>query len=216
MRLSKKQRAREVIKRLQEVFPDAHCELDFENTFQILVAVQLSAQCTDARVNQITPALFRRIKNWKDLSEISSLELERLIFSSGFYRNKARNLRAAAKMILQEYSGEIPQSIHEMVKIPGVARKTANVVLETGFGVVEGIVVDTHVRRTTHLLRLTRHESTEKIEQDLMRLLPKKEWGKVGHLLVWHGRRTCIARKPDCEHCCLADICPSSKVAIKV
>jgi endonuclease-3 len=215
MRMTKKKRAQEALRRLGQVFPNAHCELLFQNTFQLMVAVQLSAQCTDKRVNQITPALFKRIKNWNDLAEISQLELERYVFSTGFYRNKAKNLRAAARYILDEYGGELPQNMNDLLWIPGVARKTANVVLETGFGIVEGIVVDTHVRRITHLLKLTKHNTAEKIEQDLMHLLPEKEWGEVGHLLVWHGRRTCIARKPDCEHCCLADICPSSAVSAR-
>lgn len=211
--MTKKKRAAEVLRRLEIQFPDAHCELNFNNTFELFVAVQLSAQCTDARVNITTPALFQRVQNWKDLATISQNELEQLIYSTGFYRNKAKNLRRAAKMILNQYSGELPVSIQEMVKIPGVARKTANVVLETGFGVVEGIVVDTHVKRISTLLGFTKNSIPEKIEKDLMKLYPKQEWGKIGHLYVWHGRRTCIARRPDCQHCVLADICPKSFIS---
>lgn len=214
-KLSKKQRAIIAIERLQKVFPEAHCELNFKNTFQLMIAVQLSAQCTDERVNLITPALFKRVKNWKDLAEISQTELEKLIFSSGFYRNKARNLRNAARMILEKFDGKLPQNMKEMITLPGVARKTANVVLETGFGIVEGIVVDTHVRRISTLLQLTKEHNAEKIEKDLMKLLPKKYWGKVGHVMVWHGRRICIARKPRCNECPLVDICPSNRVGVK-
>lgn len=214
-KLSKKQRAILALERLQKAFPTAHCELNFENTFQLMVAVQLSAQCTDERVNIITPALFQRVTNWQDLADIEQEELERLIFSSGFYRNKAKNLRGAAKMVLHDFNGELPNNMKELLKLPGVARKTANVVLETGFGIVEGIVVDTHVRRITNLLKFTKEQNAEKIEKDMMKLLPKKLWGKVGHAMVWHGRRTCIARKPQCNNCPLVDICPSNEIGIR-
>jgi endonuclease-3 len=209
---TKKQRAQEVVKRLKKKFPDAHCELNFLNVFELFVAVQLSAQCTDKRVNTVTPALFQRIKNWEDLATIPNEELEKYIFSTGFYRNKAKNLINAAKMVIERYEGELPRSITDMVRLPGVARKTANVVLETGFGIVEGIVVDTHVKRISRILELSTEILPEKIEKSLMNVFPKKKWGNVGHLFVWHGRRTCIARRPECQHCCLSDICPKASL----
>lgn len=211
----KSARIQEALARLGKNFPDAKCALVHKNPYELFVAVQLSAQCTDERVNQISPALFREVPDFPALASISQERLEQLIYSTGFYRNKAKNLRGAAQQILQRFSGEIPHSLQEMITLSGIARKSANVILETAFGIVEGIVVDTHVKRTTRLLRVTESENAERIERDLMKLLPKEEWGKVGHLLVALGRTTCIARRPQCDRCPLADICPSSQVGIR-
>lgn len=206
--MNKKKLALKVIERLKIEYPDAKCELNFENTFQLLVAVQLSAQCTDKKVNQVTPKLFSRVRNFNDLSNISNEELEILIFSTGFYRMKADRLIRAARMILNDFNGKVPNTMKDILKIPGVARKTANVVLETGFGVVEGIVVDTHVKRITTILNLANEKTLEKQEKELMKILPKKYWQGFSHIVIWHGRRVCIARRPMCDKCVLADLCP--------
>jgi endonuclease-3 len=203
----------EVIKRLKNEYPNAKCELNFKNTFQLFVAVQLSAQCTDKKVNEITPNLFQRIKSFKDLSLISNLELEKLIFSTGFYRVKADRLIRAAKMIISYFNGNLPQTMKNILKLPGVARKTANVVLETGFGVIEGIVVDTHVKRITTILGLANEKTLEKQEKILMDLIDKKYWQGFSHYIIWHGRRVCIARRAKCDKCILFDICPKSGIS---
>lgn len=210
--MNKKELYIEVIRRLKKEYPDAKCELNFKNNFQLFVAVQLSAQCTDKKVNEVTPKLFERIHNFKDLSLITNLELEKLIFSTGFYRMKADRLIRAAKMILSDFNGELPKTMEEILTLPGVARKTANVVLETGFGVVEGIVVDTHVKRITTILKLANEKTLEKQEKVLMGLIEKKYWKGFSHYIIWHGRRVCIARRSECDNCVLCDICPKSGV----
>ncbi|QQS59931.1 endonuclease III [Candidatus Peregrinibacteria bacterium] len=210
----KSARIQESLKRLKKTFPQAKCALLHRNVYELFVAVQLSAQCTDERVNQISPALFQKVPDFSALASISQEELEQLIYSTGFYRNKAKNLRGAAQHILKRFSGKIPHSLAEMITLPGIARKSANVILETAFGIVEGIVVDTHVKRITKLLRITESDNAERIERELMEYIPRKKWGDVGHLLVALGRAICIAHRPQCHLCPLADICPSSQAGV--
>lgn len=197
-------------RRLPEVYPDAHCELDFSNPLELLVATILSAQCTDKRVNIVTKDLFKRCRTVKDFAEISQEELEQIIRSTGFYRNKAKNIRAMAATLLSAHKGEVPRTLEELAALPGVGRKTANVVLGNAFDTDEGVVVDTHVTRLSHRLGLTTQNTPEKIEQDLMKLFPRDVWTDLSHWLIWHGRRRCIARKPDCPGCEIRDLCPSA------
>lgn len=192
--MTKRERALTALARLEKIFPEAKCELVHRNEFELFVAVQLSAQCTDARVNAITPMLFSRVRNWKELAEIAPSKLENLIFSTGFYRQKARNLQNAAREILEKYGGKLPQTLQELTKLAGVGRKTANVLLQTLFGKVEGIVVDTHVIRISRKLGLTRERDAVKIERDLMKILPREKWSSVGDLFVWYGRKLESAR----------------------
>jgi endonuclease III len=201
----------QMIKRLKERFPDARCSLDFNTPFELLVATILSAQCTDERVNKVTAELFRKYRTVTDYADAPLNELEQDIHSTGFYRNKAKNIKAAARRILDEYKGEVPQTMDQLLTLPGVARKTANVVLGNGFGIVSGVVVDTHVRRISKRLGLTEHEDPEKIERDLIEKLPKSEWLDFSHLLIYHGRQICKP-KPLCNDCPLSNICPSSEV----
>lgn len=205
----KAERANEALKRLRKQHPDAHCELNHENPFQLLVATILSAQCTDVRVNMVTPALFKRFPNPKKLAQADQETVEELIRSTGFYKNKAKNIIACAQRLVEQHHGEVPRTIEELSAMPGVGRKTANVVLGNCFNINEGFVVDTHVKRITGLLGLTKHTDPEKIEQDMMKLVPQDEWCEASHLIIFHGRRTCIARRPHCDLCVLADICPS-------
>ena len=204
-----KQRVQAIIQRLEETYPNAHCELEFETAFQLLVATILSAQCTDKRVNIVTRVLFQKYRTPQDLAEASQNELENAIKATGFYRNKAKNLRAMAKDLLQLYRGKVPRSMSELVKLAGVGRKTANVVLGNAFSVDEGIVVDTHVARLAHRFEFTRKQDPEKIEEDLMRLVPRSQWTSFSHWLIWHRRRRCFARNPDCLNCELGPVCPS-------
>ena len=200
----------EVLPRLKREYPDAHTELDWTNPLELLVATMLSAQTTDVRVNQVTKALFRKYRSAADYAEADPGELEEDIRPTGFYRNKARALQGMARALLEEHGGEVPRTMAELVALPGVGRKTANVVLGNAFGVDEGIVVDTHVRRVSHRLGLTTNEDPEKIEQDLMAVVPREDWTIFSHLLIFHGRRVCKARKPECPRCVLNDICPSA------
>jgi endonuclease-3 len=195
---------------LAEAWPDAVCELDHESPYQLLVATILSAQSTDKLINTITPALFAKYPDPAALSAADPAELERMIFSSGFYRMKAKNLLGMARAIVERHGGRVPDTMEQLVELPGVARKTANVVLGTAFGKNLGVVVDTHVARVTQRLGLTEHAEPEKIEQDLMKLLPREQWTIFAHRVIWHGRRTCYAQRPDCEHCRLAPLCPSA------
>lgn len=206
------ERIAEIIRLLREHHPDAHCELDHENALQLLVATILSAQCTDERVNKVTPELFAKYPSALDLAEADPQELEQVIRSTGFYRNKAKNIQSAARRIVANYGGEVPNTMEELLTLGGVARKTANVVLGVAYGIGVGVVVDTHVRRLSNRLGLTQHEDPEKIEKDLMALLPPAEWIDFSHLLIFHGRRICDARKPDCAHCKLRVLCPSALV----
>jgi endonuclease-3 len=195
---------------LAETHPDAHCELDFTNPLELLIATILSAQCTDVRVNIVTKELFKRCKTARDYAEISQEELERLIQSTGFFRNKAKNIRACCADLVAMHGGKVPNQLDSLTALAGVGRKTANVVLGNAFGLNEGVVVDTHVQRLSRRLCLTAEEDPVKIEQDLKALVPRDNWAILSHWLIWHGRRRCTARKPDCEHCEIANLCPSA------
>ena len=201
----------EVIPRLKREYPDAHTELDRTTPLELLVATMLSAQTTDVRVNQVTKALFKKYRSAADYAEADPGELEEDIRPAGFYRNKARALQSMARALLAEHGGEVPRTMAELVALPGVGRKTANVVLGNAFGVDEGIVVDTHVRRVSQRLGLTTKEDPEKIEQDLTAVVPREDWTVFSLLLIFHGRRVCKARKPDCPNCVLNDICPAAE-----
>jgi endonuclease III len=201
----------EVIDRLKREYPDAHTELDWTTPLELLVATMLSAQTTDVRVNQVTKALFRKYRSAADYAGADLGELEDDIRPTGFYRNKARALQGMARALLEEHGGKVPRTMTELVALPGVGRKTANVVLGNAFGVDEGIVVDTHVRRVSHRLGLTTNEDPEKIEQDLTAVVPREDRTTFSHLLIFHGRRVCKARKPDCPNCVLNDICPTAE-----
>ena len=203
--------AQEVVARLKSEFPDARTELDWRNPLELLVATMLSAQTTDVQVNRVTQSLFSKYRTAEDYAESSPGELEEDIRPTGFYRNTANSLRNMASALVQEHDGEVPCTMQELVALPGVGRKTANVVLGNAFGVDEGIVVDTHVRRVSGRLGLTENRDPEKIERDLMQVVPKRDWTVFSHLLILHGRRTCKARKPDCPNCVLNDICPSAR-----
>lgn len=209
-RPTKAQRAREILARLQERYPEATCSLDYTTTLQLLVATILSAQCTDERVNQVTPALFQRYADAQAFAEADLLELQALVKSTGFYRNKAKNIQAACRKIVQEFGGEVPQTMAELLTLPGVARKTANVVLAHGYGINAGVTVDTHVKRLSQRLGLTKHQDPAKIEQDLMKLLPQPDWENWSIRLIYHGRAVCMARRPNCQACLLADLCPAA------
>jgi endonuclease-3 len=202
----------EVISRLKDEYPDARTELNWENPLELLVATMLSAQTTDVRVNMVTDKLFEKYRTAADYAGADPAELEADIRPTGFYRNKARSLRGMARALLDEHGGEVPRTMAGLVSLPGVGRKTANVVLGNAFGVDEGVVVDTHVRRVSRRLGLTAEKDPEKIEQDLLGVVPEVERTLFSHLLILHGRRVCKARKPDCPGCVLSDICPSSTV----
>lgn len=208
----RKKRAAEVIRRLKKAYPDAHCALNHVNSFQLLIATILSAQCTDERVNIVTATLFRKYRGPQDFVDVSQSELENDIRPTGFFRNKAKNIRAACRRLIEVYGGEIPQTMEEILTLPGVARKTANVVLGNAFNIASGVVVDTHVARLSGRLGLTEAKTPEKIERDLVDLVPKKHWIMFPHWMIFHGRRICNARKPKCRECVLADICPSYPV----
>jgi len=203
--------APEVVARLKAEFPDARTELDWKNPLELLVATMLSAQTTDVQVNKVTQNLFAKYSKAGDYADAAPEELEEDIRPTGFYRNKARSLRGMASALVEEHGGEVPRTMRELVALPGVGRKTANVVLGNAFGVDEGIVVDTHVRRVSGRLGLTRNQDPIKIEQDLMKIVPEEDWTVFSHLLILHGRQTCKARKPDCPNCVLNDICPSAQ-----
>lgn len=210
----KKKRTAEIIKRLKKAYPDAHCALNHTNPFELLIATILSAQCTDARVNIVTADLFRKYRGPEDFVNVPQAELEKDIHSTGFYRNKAKNIKAASARIVEVYGGEIPRTMEEILTLGGVARKTANVVLGNAFGIASGVVVDTHVGRLSQRLGLTTAKTAEKIELDLQELVPKKDWVMFPHWMIFHGRQTCTARKPRCPACPLADICPSYPVFV--
>jgi endonuclease-3 len=201
----------EVISRLKREYPDATTELNWESPLELLVATMLSAQTTDVRVNMVTQELFEKYRTAEDYAAADIAQLEEDIRPTGFYRNKARSLQGMARALLERYGGEVPRTMADLVSLPGVGRKTANVVLGNAFGVDEGVVVDTHVRRVSGRLGLTREKDPEKIEQDLLRLVPERERALFSHLLIFHGRRVCKARKPDCPGCVLNDICPSAQ-----
>jgi endonuclease-3 len=205
-----KARAQQIVRALKKNYPDATCALNHTNPLELLIATILSAQCTDERVNIVTATLFRKYRSAADYANADPAELERDISSVNFFRNKAKSIQTTARLLVEKHNGQVPQTLEELVQLAGVGRKTANVVLGTAFGIPTGVVVDTHVMRLTQLLGLTQHKEPEKIERDLMELLPKKDWIDFSHRLIWHGRRVCRARKPACDGCSLELCCPSS------
>jgi endonuclease-3 len=201
-------RTHKITAALERTYPTAHCELDYSNPLQLLIATILSAQCTDKRVNIVTADLFKKYRSAKDFAEASPSELENDVRSTGFYKNKARNIKSACTDIVAKHNGHVPQSMEELIQLGGVGRKTANVVLGNAFDINVGVAVDTHVGRLSHRLGLTAHRAPEKIEKDLMVLVEQKKWTLFSHLLIWHGRRRCMARKPDCANCEVQKLCP--------
>lgn len=199
-----------IIAELRSLYPDAACSLDFTNPLELLIATQLSAQCTDERVNIVTKSLFKKYTTAADYAAVSQEELEQDIKSTGFYRNKAKNIRATGQRIVEVYGGEVPRTMADLLSLAGVARKTANVVLGNAFGIVEGFVVDTHVGRLVRRFGWTTQDDPVKVEQELMRIVPQKDWLDLSHLLIFHGRAICDARKPLCEQCTMAHLCPSA------
>jgi endonuclease-3 len=213
---AKKKRALEILLRLKRLYPDATCSLNYETPVQLLVATILSAQCTDERVNKVTPELFHRFPDAAALASADLSDIEELIRSTGFYRNKAKNIQAACRMIMTQFGGQVPKLMDELLKLPGVARKTANVVLAHAYGINAGVTVDTHVKRLSQRLGLTEQTDPVRIERDLIELLPQPDWENWSIRLIYHGRAICTARKPACDACLLADLCPSvdrSKIA---
>ena len=204
-------RVRTILEKLDEAYPAATCALQHENPFQLLISTILSAQCTDERVNQVTAVLFPKYRDAKAFAYANSKELEQDIRPTGFFRNKTKSIIGASKMILEEFQDEVPKTMEQLLTLPGVARKTANVVLGTAFGIASGIVVDTHVQRLSQRLDLTKHTDPKKIEQDLMRIIPRERWILFSHQLIWHGRRVCQARKPKCLECNLEPLCYSKE-----
>lgn len=203
----KKSEINNFIKSLKDAYPEVTCSLDFKTPFQLVVAVMLSAQCTDERVNKTTPALFARCKTIEDFANIPIQELEKIIHPCGFYKNKAKNIKLCAKQIIENFNGEVPKTMEELTSLAGVGRKSANVILLEVFGIAEGIAVDTHAKRISNLIGLSSEKTPEKIEQDLIKFFPKKYLKDINHLFVWHGRNTCIARNPQCKQCCVKDYC---------
>jgi endonuclease-3 len=203
-------RVRSIVEGLEDLYPDVDCELDRDSPFQLVCATILSAQCTDERVNKVTPELFRRYPTAQTMARAPLPTLEGIIRSTGFYKQKAKSLKGTATILLDRFGGEIPRTIAELTTLPGVARKTANVVLGTAYGIAEGVVVDTHIQRLAMRLALTRAADPKGIEQDLMKVFPREVWIRIGHQLIWHGRRVCFARKPNCAGCTLAPFCPSA------
>jgi endonuclease III len=198
-----------ILAKLDEAYPNATCELKYENAFQLLVSTILSAQCTDVRVNQVTATLYKKYTNPEAFAHANPKELEQEIRPTGFFRNKTKSVMGASKSILEKFGGQVPRTMEEILTLPGVARKTANVVLGTAFGIASGIAVDTHVQRLSNRLDLTRNEDPKKIEQDLMQIIPREKWIQFSHQLIWHGRRVCAARKPKCAECNLEKLCYS-------
>lgn len=211
----KQERALEIIERLRRMYPRASCSLDYSTPLQLLIATILSAQSTDARVNQVTPALIAKYPTVEALANAIPSELEQDIRSTGFYRSKAKSVMGAAKTIVEKHGGEVPRTMEELVRLPGVGRKTANVVLGNAFKSAVGVVVDTHVTRVAGRLGLTRHGDAEKIEADLMKLVPRKEWTSFSHRVILHGRTVCVARKPKCSECRLNELCPSAEAPLE-
>jgi len=213
--MTARERVKRLIKMWPKVYPDAHTELNFKTPLELLVATILSAQCTDTRVNMVTPQLFKKYRSARDYADAPQAELENAIKSTGFFRSKTRSIQGATSTIVKKFGGKIPDSMAGLRELPGVGRKTANVVLGNAFGKSEGIVVDTHVIRLSQRLGLTKHKDPEKIEQDLMKLVAKEHWTNWSHWLIWHGRRRCYARKPDCANCEVFRLCPSGKIFLR-
>jgi endonuclease III len=203
------QRVAAILTKLDQAYPEAICELIHENPFQLLISTILSAQCTDVRVNEVTKSLYKKYKGPEDFAYADPSELEQEIRPTGFFRNKTKSIMGASKGLLEHFNGQVPRTMEEILTLPGVARKTGNVVLGSGYGIASGVVVDTHVIRLSRRLDLTKHEDPKKIEQDLIRIIPQASWIKFSHQLIWHGRRVCIARKPRCIDCNLESICYS-------
>jgi len=201
-----------IIQILKEYYPDATCSLDFETPFQMVVAVMLSAQCTDERVNKTTPGLFKKYGTPEAIAKMRLSELEKIIHPCGFYKNKAKNVKATAEMILNDFNGEVPENMDDLMKLPGVGRKSANVVMLEAFNNPQGIAVDTHAKRIANKLGLSKNSDPEKIEQDLLKCIPKEYYYDANHLLVWHGRKTCIARKPKCSECPIFEYCKNREI----
>jgi endonuclease-3 len=204
--------ALEILSLLKELYPDARCALNYRNAFELLCATILSAQCTDVRVNMVTPTLFARYPSAFELAQADPSAVEEIIKSTGFFRNKTKSLIGMAQALVADHGGEVPRTMEELRRLPGVGRKTANVVLGNAYGINEGVTVDTHVARLSGLLGLSRQEDPAKIEEELMRLFPQEDWGLLSHLLIFHGRQVCIARRPRCEECVLAGLCPSARL----
>jgi endonuclease-3 len=211
-RLAPSKRISEIIKRLKKAYPDAKTTLNYTNAFELLVATILSAQCTDERVNQVTKTLFKKYTKPEDYLKVPEEELQNDIRTTGFFRNKTKSIRGSSKKLIEDFGGQVPGTMEELLTLPGVARKTANVVLGNVFKIADGVVVDTHVSRLSQRLGLTKNTTAEKIEQDLMKLVPKNEWIRFSHMLILHGRYVCKAIRPECENCVLNDLCPSSTV----
>jgi endonuclease III len=207
-------RVRSILDGLEDLYPDVDCELDRASPFQLVCATILSAQSTDVRVNMVTPALFKKYPTPQAMARAPLPALEALIRTTGFFRQKAKSLKGTATMLVDRFGGEVPRTLAELVQLPGVARKTASVVLGTAYGLAEGVVVDTHVQRLAMRLGLTRSPDVKKIEQDLMKVIPHENWIRFSHQLIWHGRRVCFARKPQCETCTLAPFCPSAGLEV--
>jgi len=213
--MTRQERAGALIEAFGKVYPEAHCELDFVNPLELLVATILSAQCTDKRVNMVTPALFKKYRTARAYAEAPQEVLEKEIQSTGFFRSKAKSLRMMAADLVAKHGGKVPSKMEDLTALRGVGRKTANVVLGNAFGMNEGVVVDTHVLRLSRRLVLTKHADPGKVEQDLMKLIPRDKWAIFSHWLIWHGRRRCYARKPDCDGCEVQHLCPSAFKAVK-
>ena len=209
-KIQRQARTQEIIKLLKRAHPDAKCALNHSNAFELLIATILSAQCTDERVNKVTADLFRKYRKPEDYLKVRDTELQQDIKTTGFFRNKTKSIQGACKVLIEEFGGEVPRTMEELLRVPGAARKTSNVVLGVAYGIAEGVVVDTHVSRLSQRLRLTRQKDPVKIEKDLMELVPKKDWIIFSHLLIFHGRRVCKARRPLCEECVVEKLCPSS------
>ena len=207
----KKSNAIILFNKLKEYYPDATCSLDFKEPFQLVVAVMLSAQCTDERVNKTTPELFSRCKTIQDFADIDINELEKIIHPCGFYKNKAKNIKLCAKQVLENFNGVVPHTMKELTSLAGVGRKSANVIMLEVFGIAEGVAVDTHAKRISNLTGLSKEKEPEKIEQDLLKTFPKECWKDLNHLLVWHGRNTCVARNPKCDICPISNLCKFAK-----
>ena len=207
----KKSDALILFNRLKEYYPDATCSLDFKEPFQLVVAVMLSAQCTDERVNKTTPELFSRCKTIQDFADIDINELEKIIHPCGFYKNKAKNIKLCAKQVLENFNGVVPHTMKELTSLAGVGRKSANVIMLEVFGIAEGVAVDTHAKRISNLTGLSKEKEPEKIEHDLLKTFPKECWKDLNHLLVWHGRNTCVARNPKCDICPISNLCKFAK-----
>jgi endonuclease III len=205
-----KDRVKKIIRLLKRAYPDAKCSLNHSNAFELLIATILSAQCTDERVNIVTADLFRKYRKPEDYVKVSPLDLQDDIRTTGFFRNKTKSIQGASKLLAEQYAGRVPETMEELLELPGVARKTANVVLGNAFGIASGIVVDTHVTRLSRRLGLTKEKQAEKIEKDLVQVVPRKDWVIFSHLLIYHGRKVCRARNPLCEECVVEKLCPSS------